>query len=140
MNFENDDNLDYQLNKIASNVIKEKRIKKNYSLEELANKLNNIVSRQSLYRYENNEARMKNNIFKQICLALNENPNEVWEEINNRFLNSIIPKSENDDIQEYNFGDVTVTLSKNGKITDKDILEMNQFLMQEKIKDNDKIS
>ena len=49
-------------------------------------------------------------------------------------------KQSSEDIKEYKFGDVTVTLSKNGKITDKDILEMNQFLMQEKIKDNDKIS
>ena len=73
MNFDNDDNLDYQLNKVASVVIKEKRKEKGYSLEELASKLNNIVTRQSLYRYENNEARMKNNIFKKICLALGEN-------------------------------------------------------------------
>lgn len=89
MNFDNDDNLDYQLNKIASIVIKEKRQQKGYSLEELANKLNNIVTRQSLYRYENNEARMKNNIFKRICLALDENPADVWNEINNKFLSNI---------------------------------------------------
>ena len=116
MNFENDDNLDYQLNKIASIVIKEKRLKKNYSLEELANKLNNIVTRQSLYRYENNEARMKNNIFKQICLALDEKPNDVWDEINNRFLESIVTNPKNEDKQTVNFGDIKVTLSKNGKI------------------------
>lgn len=89
MNFDNDDNLDYQLNKIASIVIKEKRQQKGYSLEELANKLNNIVTRQSLYRYENNDARMKNNIFKKICLALDENPADVWNEINNKFLSNI---------------------------------------------------
>ena len=86
MNFDNDENLDYQLNKIASLVIREKRQQKGYSLEDVANKLNNIITRQSLYRYENNEARMKNNIFKKICLALNENPAEVWNEINSRFL------------------------------------------------------
>ena len=89
MNFDNDENLDYQLNKIASIVIREKRLEKGYSLEELANRLNNIVTRQSLYRYENNEARMKNNIFYLICLALNENPSDVWEEINNKFLNFV---------------------------------------------------
>ncbi len=139
MNFENDDNLDYQLNKIASIVIKEKRLKKNYSLEELANKLNNIVTRQSLYRYENNEARMKNNIFKQICLALDEKPNDVWDEINNRFLESIVTNPKNEDKQTVNFGDIKVTLSKNGKITDKDMLELNQFLIKEKIlKDDNK--
>ena len=62
MNFDNDENLDFQLNKIASLVIKELRIKKGYSLEELSNKLNNIVKRQSQFRYESNEERMKKNI------------------------------------------------------------------------------
>lgn len=42
----------------------------------------------------------------------------------------------NEEIKEFDFGDVKVTLSKNSKITDKDILEMNQFLMEEKIKGN----
>ena len=45
-------------------------------------------------------------------------------------------KQPNEEIKEVKFGDMTVTLSKNGKITDKDILEMNQFLMEEKIKGN----
>lgn len=89
MDFENDDNLDYKLNLIASQVIREKRIEKGYSLEEVANRLNNIITRQSLYRYENNDARMKNNIFKKICLALNENPSDVWNEINDRFINDL---------------------------------------------------
>lgn len=37
------------------------------------------------------------------------------------------------------FGDVEVTLSKNGKITDKDMLEINQFLIKERILDEDDI-
>lgn len=86
MNIENDNALDYRLNEIASKTIKEKRLKKGYSLEELANKLGNVITRQSLFRYENNEARMKNNIFKKICLALGESPQNVWNEINSRLL------------------------------------------------------
>lgn len=86
MNIENDNALDYRLNEIASKTIKEKRLKKGYSLEELANKLGNVITRQSLFRYENNEARMKNNIFQKICLALGENPQNVWNEINSRLL------------------------------------------------------
>lgn len=89
MRFEDDENLDYQLNKVASSIIKEKRINKGYSLEEVVNKLNNVITRQSLFRYENNEARMKNNIFKKICIALGEDPSDVWEEINSKFLQSI---------------------------------------------------
>lgn len=137
MDFKNDENLDYQLNKIASIVIKEKRLKKNYSLEELANKLNNLVTRQSLHRYETNEARMKNNVFRQICLALDENPADVWEEINARFLKNIVSDQANEEIDEYIFGDVTVTLSKNGQITDEDMLAIQQFLLQEKIKNKE---
>lgn len=43
----------------------------------------------------------------------------------------------NEEIREVEFGNMKVTLSKDGKITDKDILEMNQFLMEEKIKNNE---
>lgn len=47
-------------------------------------------------------------------------------------------KNDNEQTQEYNFGDVKVTLSKNGEITDKDMLEIQQFLLQEKIKNKEK--
>ncbi len=89
MNFENDENLDYKLNEIASKVIKQKRLEKGYSLEDVTNKLNNIITRQSLYRYENNEARMKNIIFKKICLALDCDPQDVWNEINDIFIKDL---------------------------------------------------
>ena len=86
MNNENETTLDFKLNEIASKIIKEKRLKKGYSLEDLANRLGNVITRQSLFRYESNDARMKNNIFQKICLALDENPQEVWNEINSRLL------------------------------------------------------
>ena len=90
MNFENDENLDYSLNKIASEVIKQKRLSKGYSLEDVVNKLGNTITRQSLYRYENNEARMKNTMFKSICLALGLEPQDVWNEINDRLIKEVI--------------------------------------------------
>lgn len=86
MNNDDETTLDFKLNEIASKIIKEKRLKKGYSLEDLANRLNNVVTRQSLFRYESNDARMKNNIFQKICLALDENPQDVWNEINSRLL------------------------------------------------------
>lgn len=82
-------NIDGKLNEIASIVIKEKRLKHGYSLEDVVNKMNNIITRQSLYRYENNDARMKVDIFNKICSSLNEDPEVVWNEINKRFSNSI---------------------------------------------------
>lgn len=42
-------------------------------------------------------------------------------------------RNKNNDKKVVNFGDIEVTLSKNGKITDKDMLELNQFLIKEKI-------
>lgn len=89
MNFDNNENIDFKLNEIASGVIKRKRLNKGYSLDDVVNKLNNIITKQSLYRYESNEARMKNNIFKKICLALDENPADVWNEINDLFISEI---------------------------------------------------
>lgn len=32
---------------------------------------------------------MKNNIFKQICLALDENPNDIWKEINHKYFQNV---------------------------------------------------
>lgn len=42
-------------------------------------------------------------------------------------------KSDNENIKEYNFGNVKVTLSKDGKITDEDFTEINKFLLQQKM-------
>ena len=89
MNFDNNENIDFKLNEIASGMIRKKRLSKGYSLDDVVNRLNNIITKQSLYRYENNEARMKNNIFKKICLALDENPVDVWNEINDLFISEI---------------------------------------------------
>lgn len=86
MNFDTDENLDYKLNEIASRVIKRIRMEKKYSLDEVVVKLNNIITKQSLFRYENNEARMKKNTFKKICLALGEDPDDVLSKINDIFI------------------------------------------------------
>lgn len=105
MNFDNDENLDYQLNKIASNIIKEKRLSKGYSLEEVVKKMNDTISRQMLFKYENNLARMKNKVFQDICCALGLDPSSVWEEINSSFMsnlnfdNGTIVNTNNDTVQ-----------------------------------------
>ncbi len=105
MNFDNDENLDYQLNKIASNIIKEKRLSKGYSLEEVVKKMNDTISRQMLFKYENNLARMKKKVFQDICCALGLDPSSVWEEINSSFMsnlnfdNGTIVNTNNDTVQ-----------------------------------------
>lgn len=48
-------------------------------------------------------------------------------------------QDDNEQKKTVKFGDIKVTLSKNGKITDKDMLELKQFLIKEKIlKDDNK--
>ena len=49
-------------------------------------------------------------------------------------------QNDNEQKQTMKFGDVEVTLSKDGEITNEDILEIQQFLMQEKIRNKDKKS
>lgn len=81
--------LDYEFNKIAGNVLKEKRISKNISLDLLSNKINNLVSKQAISRYENGQARIKNNVFLKICYALNCEPADIFTEIHKKYIEHI---------------------------------------------------
>lgn len=72
----------------------------------------------------------------KMCKALNISIDYLLE--NKKIQsNNILPKIKENNIQEYSFGDIKVTLSKNGKITDKDMLDLNQFLIKEKILNED---
>jgi transcriptional regulator with XRE-family HTH domain len=90
-------NVDDKLYEIAGNVIKKIRNNKNISLEELANRINHIVTRQQLFKYENGSARMKTQIFNQICLALDYNPSDVWKMINNQYYSNTSTSKVSDD-------------------------------------------
>lgn len=83
-------NIDYLFNEIASKTIKKYREEKGLSLEDVVKKMKNPISRQSLFKYENNLARMKNNIFIDICQALKIDPNEIFTEINKKTFNATL--------------------------------------------------
>lgn len=83
-------NIDYLFNEIASKTIKKYREQKGMSLEEVVRKMENPISRQSLFKYENNLARMKNNIFIDICQALCIDPNEIFTEINQKTFDATL--------------------------------------------------
>ncbi len=78
--------LDKEFNRIVGEVLKAKREKKGYSLQELSNKINNKVSRQTLNKYENNLSNVRNGTFVAICEALGESPGEVFEEISLKYM------------------------------------------------------
>lgn len=87
-------NIDYLFNEVASKTIKRYREEKKMSLEEVVKKMKNPISRQSLFKYENNLARMKNNIFVDICQALSIDPNEIFTEINRKTFDATIQNKE----------------------------------------------
>jgi len=84
---DNNGNIDDLFNDIAAKTIKKYRIQKGLSLEDVVKKMGNQITRQSLYKYENNHARMKNSIFLDICKALNVDASEIFYEINEEVLN-----------------------------------------------------
>lgn len=77
-----ENNIDDIFNITAGKVLKKYREQKKLSLEELAKKMTTNITRQSLFKYENGKARLKNNIYLDICHALNLNPKDVFNEIN----------------------------------------------------------
>lgn len=81
-----DELLDKEFNRIVGEVLKSKRERKGYSLQELSNKIKNKVSRQTLNKYENNTSNIRNGVFAEICYALGEQPAEVFEEISLKYM------------------------------------------------------
>ena len=81
-----DDLLDKEFNRIVGEVLKSKRERKGYSLQELSNKMKKKVSRQTLNKYENNLSNVRNGTFIDICTTLGENPAEVFEEISLKYM------------------------------------------------------
>lgn len=78
--------LDKEFNRIVGEVLKAKRERKGYSLQELSNKMTKKVSRQTLNKYENNLSNVRNGTFVSICEALGEYPPDVFEEISLKYM------------------------------------------------------
>lgn len=87
--------LDYDFNMITGKVLKEKRQSLGYSLDTLSDKMNNLVTKQALSRYENGGARIKNSIFVAICYALKSTPVEIFKEVSERYFNYVDDNMEN---------------------------------------------
>lgn len=85
-NKDNKSNLDYQFNRIIGETLKERRLKKGYSLEDVCRKMKYRTTRQTINKVERNLSRVKLQMFLSICEALGENPAEVWEVISLKYL------------------------------------------------------
>ncbi len=113
-------------NYFASNL-KYLREKNKMSQENLATMLG--VELAAISHWENKRREPKMDIVLQIAKIFNVGEEIIFQDL--RF------KNDNEQKKTVKFGDVEVTLSKNGKITDKDMLELNQFLIKEKILSDD---
>lgn len=77
------ENLDVLFNRTVGKVLKEHRIKQKKSLQFIADKLG--TTRQAIFRYEKAEVTLKKTTFEKICMALNEEPQQIFNEISKRF-------------------------------------------------------
>lgn len=111
------ENLDNKFNQEVGSILKKHRIEKGYSLEELAKKLNNTITRQALFKYENNEARIKIKTFKEICKALNLDPDDIIEEIAQKTYISIYTNSDYENIQKEIIDNILKNEMSNKKIS-----------------------
>lgn len=81
-----DSYMDSLLNKIIGETLKKYRELKGYSLEELSNKIDNKVSRQTLSTYEFGRSKIRISMFVDICKALDVEPNDMLEEISMKYF------------------------------------------------------
>lgn len=81
--------IDKVFNEAVAEVLKELRKDKNISLQELSNKMDGIVSRQTLNRYELGLSKVRMNVFFKFAKAYNLEAKELYEKINMRYINKL---------------------------------------------------
>lgn len=82
-----DDKLvDTDYNRVIGEVLKKKRLEKGWSLLELSRKLNNKISRQTLFHYENGETKIRRNIFVDLCKIFGVEPDDLLKEITIEYM------------------------------------------------------
>ena len=84
-----DDKLvDTDFNLYIGKRLKKYRLEHNLSLLALAKKLNNKISRQTLFHYENGDTKIRRNIFIDICNVYNITPDDFINEVLKDYINS----------------------------------------------------
>ena len=81
--------FDNYLNQAIAEVLKELRESKKWSYTELANKLKNKVSRQTLNNYELGKTKLRMNMFMELAKAYNLEPKDLYEKINMRYISKL---------------------------------------------------
>lgn len=78
------DRINYEFDYVLGQVLKEKRTKKGYSLQYVADKLK--TTKQAIFRYEKANVSMKNSVFQKYCYAIGEDPVAMYEEVSLKYM------------------------------------------------------
>ena len=81
--------LDTYLNQAVAEILKELRESYNWSYTDLANKLSNKVSRQTLNNYERGKTKLRMNMFFELAKVYHLEPKELYEKINMRYITKL---------------------------------------------------
>lgn len=78
------DRINYEFDYVLGKVLKQKRIAKKITMQNVADKLK--TTKQAIFRYENADVSMKNSVFQAYCNAIGENPVDIFEEISLKYM------------------------------------------------------
>ena len=81
--------IDNLFNQAIAEVLKELRQERSLSLQELAKKMDNIVTRQTLNRYELGLSKLRMNVFLKFACAFNMQPKDLYEKINMKYITKL---------------------------------------------------
>ena len=81
--------IDSYLNQSVAEILKELRLSRNWSYTDLANKMKNIISRQTINNYELGKTKLRMNMFFEFAKVYNLNPKELYEKINMRYISKL---------------------------------------------------
>lgn len=81
--------IDSYLNQSVAEILKELRLSRNWSYTDLANKMKNIISRQTINNYELGKTKLRMNMFFEFAKVYNLDPKELYEKINMRYISKL---------------------------------------------------
>ena len=81
--------LDTYLNQAVAEVLKELRESYNWSYTDLARKMKNKVSRQTLNNYELGKSKLRMNMFMEFANVYHLEPKELYDKINMRYISKL---------------------------------------------------
>lgn len=88
-NYGNSKLIDSYLNQSVAEILKELREEKGWSYTDIARRMKNIVSRQTINNYELGKTKLRMDMFVEFAKVYNLKPKELYEKINMRYISKL---------------------------------------------------